>query len=50
MDKFKRQSIIVAALVIILAISAIGVPIIGAFELIAIHSAGISITKFSGIC
>lgn len=33
MEKFNRQSIIVCALVIILGISAIGVPIIGAFEL-----------------
>lgn len=50
MEKFKRQSIIVCALVIILAISAIGVPVIGAFELVNKASAGQSIIKFKSIC
>ena len=50
MEKFKRQSIIVAALVIILGISAIGVPIIGAFELKRSVDAGLSILKFKSIC
>ena len=50
MEKFKRQSIIVAALVIILGISAIGVPIIGSFELMAKASAGFDIIQFNSIC